>query len=220
MRVIHLLAALALFIGGCAMHHGRDDDAGTSTPDARVPLPPGSCGDTPSAPECVELCEAACAELDGCGVAHATCIDSCYAAFACPGETPGHDAAICGGLSPGIGCASACAFARNWGGWSSHGIECPAMPPPPPPRRCEGLDFCNCFGDCEPLIDLTTGCLCPCEGPFNCTGELCSCACGGARYLGCVPVGQCASTEIGCGICPAIVADGCLACDDTCAVDG
>lgn len=230
MRNLCVLTALALVFAGCSLHHGRTDDAGPSPSDAGVvpppmPPPPGTCGDTPMAPECELLCETVCAELEGCGVALGACIDSCYAAFACPGESPGHDASICRGLDPGMGCASACAFARNWGGWSSYGIECPVMPPPPPPPlACEGRDYCDCNDGCEPLIDLSTGCVCECDDPFNCSGDFCDCACGGARYLGCVPAGQCAVTEIYCGTgsCAAAqVVDGCLLCDDLgCGVDG
>lgn len=64
---------------------------------------------------------------------------------------------------------------------------------------CAGRDYCDCTGSCEPLIDLSTGCICPCDDPFNCTGEPCDCGCGGATYLGCAALGRCAQTEVDCG---------------------
>lgn len=83
-----------------------------------------------------------------------------------------------------------------------------------PCGACSGRDYCDCSGGCEPLIDLSTGCICPCDDPFNCTGELCACACGGATYLGCADVGRCAETEVHCGPgCSAILdSTGCPAC--------
>ena len=79
---------------------------------------------------------------------------------------------------------------------------------------CSGRDYCECGGGCEPLIDLSTGCVCPCDDPFNCTGELCACACGGATYLGCADAGRCAETQVHCGPgCDAILdSAGCPAC--------
>ena len=73
-------------------------------------------------------------------------------------------------------------------------------------------DYCDCAVGCEPLIDTTTGCVCPGDDPFNRTGELC--ACGGARYLGCVDRGTCADTEIHCeaGCLGGVGTDGCPTC--------
>jgi hypothetical protein len=86
----------------------------------------------------------------------------------------------------------------------------------PSPTPCAGRAYCDCGAECEPLIDLSTGCICPCDDPFNCTGEMCDCACGGATYLGCAPTGQCALTELNCGSCDIVMTDGCPSCDPSC----
>lgn len=81
-------------------------------------------------------------------------------------------------------------------------------------RACAGRDYCDCHGGCAPLVDLSTGCICPCDDPFNCSGETCACACGGATYLGCAPAGACADPMPNCGPgCHASLgADGCPIC--------
>ncbi len=85
---------------------------------------------------------------------------------------------------------------------------------PPPPTDCESRSYCDCNAGCVPLVDLTTGCICPCNDPFNCTGETCDCVCGGATYLGCAPAGQCEETEVHCGSgCDLAMVDGCPTCD-------
>ena len=66
---------------------------------------------------------------------------------------------------------------------------------------CEGREYCDCVGGCEPLIDLGSGCFCPAEEPFCCAenpDDCGNCACGGATYLGCVQAGLCEVTEIEC----------------------
>ncbi|MBW2461262.1 MAG: hypothetical protein JRH11_06420 [Deltaproteobacteria bacterium] len=88
---------------------------------------------------------------------------------------------------------------------------------PPPPTDCSGRSYCDCSSGCEPLVDLSTGCICQCNAPFNCSGETCDCICGGATYLGCAPVGQCETTQIDCGPgCDVVTVDGCPACDPSC----
>lgn len=88
---------------------------------------------------------------------------------------------------------------------------------PVEPSPCVGTEYCGCHMGCEPLIDLSTGCVCPCDEPFNCTGETCDCACGGAAYLGCAPAGACEVTEVHCELpCRAVLVDGCPVCDPDC----
>lgn len=83
---------------------------------------------------------------------------------------------------------------------------------PPPPADCSGRSYCECDAGCEPLVDLSTGCICTCDDPFNCSGLMCDCDCGGATYLGCAPVGQCPEISVDCGDCEAVVIDGCPSC--------
>jgi hypothetical protein len=46
--------------------------------------------------ECGALCEEFCVRLSGCGIDWAgECIPRCELEYLCPGESPGHDAAIC-----------------------------------------------------------------------------------------------------------------------------
>jgi hypothetical protein len=80
--------------------------------------------------------------------------------------------------------------------------------------ECGSRSYCACDGGCEPLVDLSTGCICVCDDPFNCSGTLCDCDCGGATYLGCAPRGQCADPTPNCGLgCNAVLgADGCPIC--------
>lgn len=87
-------------------------------------------------------------------------------------------------------------------------VDCPA------PGACAEREYCACNGECEPLVDLSTGCICPCDDPFNCTGEPCDCGCGGATYLGCAAAGACSDPMPSCGFgCHAeLGADGCPVC--------
>ena len=87
---------------------------------------------------------------------------------------------------PGLACCEACG-AEQW-----------LCLPPDPSGACAGRSYCDCTGDCVPLVDLTPGCICPCDDPFHCGGPACDCDCGGAHYLGCAIVGVCPSTEIQC----------------------
>jgi hypothetical protein len=103
-------------------------------------------------------------------------------------------------------------------GWGPGGDTCAACGAPValcvPAAPCEGRSYCDCTDGCAPLVDVTAGCVCPCDDPFNCTGELCDCACGGAEYLGCAPAGRCAETELRCPSrdCRAVLSDGCPTC--------
>ncbi|MCZ7685841.1 MAG: kelch repeat-containing protein [Sandaracinaceae bacterium] len=124
----------------------------------------------------------------------------------CPPPPPG-----CQSCGAGELCCPGC---PGTGSFCVSGSECPVFDCPMP--VCEGLSYCDCTAatGCEPLVDLTPGCVCPCDDPFNCTGELCACACGGAEYRGCATQGQCAETELHCGFgCSAVRGpDGCLTC--------
>ncbi len=88
---------------------------------------------------------------------------------------------------------------------------------PPPPTDCSERSYCDCSSGCEALVDLSTGCICECDAPFNCSGEMCDCACGGATYLGCAAVGQCDTARVDCGFgCDIVMVDGCPTCDPSC----
>ena len=96
------------------------------------------------------------------------------------------------------------------------GVECPVFDCPPR-VVCTDRSYCGCTAECEPLVDLSTGCICPCYDPFNCTGEPCDCDCGGATYLGCASRGACAEPMINCGVCPVVLDyGGCPVCDPSC----
>jgi len=209
-----LVAAVAL--GGCFRAHGigdddgppvlRDRDAGRPGDPGRdlgpvvVDPPPSTCGapdGLPESPECVGLCQDVCERFAACGGDAEACLEGCYAAYRCPGETPGHDTAICMGARPDGGCEAVCDWVPTFGGFARTGPNCP-LTGPPTGTPCGDRAYCDCVGECAPLIDLTTGCVCPCDDPFNCEGIPCDCDCGGATYLGCAAVGQCMETEIAC----------------------
>lgn len=118
----------------------------------------------------------------------------------CPRDCPG----VCG--CDGNSYCNSC-VAASVGVDTAHAGECGT-------GECASRSYCGCSGGCEPLVDLSTGCICGCDDPFNCTGEICDCDCGGATYLGCAPVGQCADTTPSCGPgCRATLApDGCPVC--------
>lgn len=227
MRHLPLSLLLPLALAGCSLSHSTDDERPDASmgddggpggdPDSGpvVTHPdPGPCGDEPEAPECRRLCDEACEHFASCGGDFSACIDGCYDAYACPGETPGHDAAICGseGYSP-TSCTETCRWVSDFGGYGRGGPPCPDAVDAGVPAPCEGRSYCDCNGECAPLIDLTPGCVCPCDDPFNCTGELCDCACGGAEYMGCAPAGLCGETEVSCSDPEgAALVDGCPVC--------
>ena len=110
-------------------------------------------------------------------------------------------------------------------GWSDAAWSVDAAPTPPFPDAaapapdawvaigsCDGRGYCDCTGDYVPLIDLTFGCICPCDEPFQCGGPPCACSCGGAHYLGCAVFGQCTTTQISCMEGSAAVIGGCPVC--------
>lgn len=167
---------------------GRESsDAGEACPPGTAPFEPGC--DPPSGASIPAGCYATCAGADdpGCGDGR-----SCRRAWV--------DPCVC---EPGEPCCGACG-AEQW--------LCLAD------RPCAGLDYCDCSGGCAPLVDLTLGgCICSCDDPFNCTGEICDCDCGGAEYLGCAARGACEATEVTCAPgCRATLVDGCPACDPSC----
>lgn len=209
---------LVVTLVGCARSHDMDD--------RRDAAP--SCGDEPAAPECERLCNEACEAFASCGGDYDACLEGCEEAYACLGETPGHDAAICG--SDGYehtSCEDTCRWVGTYGGYGS-GPSCGETPDAGPAdggpetfdagsdagsTSCRGRDYCDCTDGCEPLIDLTPGCLCRCEEPFNCSGDTCGCFCGGAEYLGCAPVDACEQTEVRCDDPDgATLVDGCPVC--------
>jgi hypothetical protein len=188
--IVPLLAALA--VAGCSSSHGRGDDAGALE----------RCGSATCAAGTV-CCNASCGicARPGEGCILLECVDA--------GPPPRCGASVCGA---GETCCPGC---PGSGPFCASGPSCPDVTCPPP--RCEGLSYCDCaaFSECAPLIDLTPGCICPCDDPFNCTGELCDCACGGAQYRGCTEVGRCPETEVHCsdpGASAIRGADGCLIC--------
>ena len=139
--------------------------------DCWVPMPQPCDPDTPCPTDSF------CADYGSCsGVGHCEprprgCDDDC----------PG----VCG--CDGLSYCSTCS--ANAIGATVGSLEMCEGPPPPEPR-CEGRSYCECAADpeCQPLVDLSTGCLCPCDEPFNCAGETCDCFCGGATYRGCTSV--------------------------------
>lgn len=217
-RSLRLLPlALGILIGapGCWTWHGpepvpepRDggpDARETPRPDAALPFDGGA---GPGCPPAESYFEPGCGSGESVRIERG-CYQPCLGAGdpeTCPTGTTCQrtdiNPCIC---PPGGACCGACG-AEAW----------LCLPPPPPPGPCEGRSYCDCTAaaGCEPLIDLTPGCVCPCDEPFSCGGPPCDCACGGARYLGCAPAGACATPELDCGGpgCSALVADGCPLC--------
>ena len=215
------MVGLLVSVVACGRSHHDDDlrpDAGpqgdgsmlVDAPSLDAASVPGDpmCGIIGPTEECRELCNDVCASFSECGGDQTACLVACRRDYACPGETPDHDRGICRGASPDRACGTTCAWVADLGGGSG-----PNCPPRVPADNCEGREYCSCGDGCEPLIDLTTGCVCQCNDPFNCSGEECTCFCGGATYLGCSDAGRCAETEVTCpeGMSAALV-DGCPAC--------
>lgn len=186
-----VVSGVASLASGCWLSHGRprgDSDAGSARLDAamRPDAPPPD-------PGCLSPRETY--FEPGCGSGEDVRITAgCYQP--CEGPTdascgPGRacrrtdiNPCIC---TPGGSCCGACGSER----WLC--LE------PAPPMGCEGRSYCDCTEGCEPLVDLTHGCVCPCDEPFRCGGPPCDCICGGARYLGCAAAGACHPTEVTCG---------------------
>lgn len=213
-RLVLVLAMLSsLGTSGCWLFHDRDPrgtpppvDAGVDAPwhstpryDAAVPLDTGfACapGEGWFEPGCVEGGDV-------------TIAADCYRPCSGPGDTTCEPGMFCRPTSidpcmcrPGGACCSACA-AEAW----------LCLPPDPPPIECETREYCGCRSGCEPLIDTTSGCVCPCDEPFFCGGPTCDCDCGGARYLGCARAGVCPETEVSCEEdCIGVLIDGCPTC--------
>lgn len=170
--------------------------SGSFCPGGACPPPPPGCESCAEG----ELCCPGCGSESFCA-SGPWCPD-----LDCPPPPPGCESCGAGEL-----CCPGC---PGTGSFCVSGSECPVFDCPMP--VCEGLSYCDCTAatGCEPLVDLTPGCVCPCDDPFNCTGELCACACGGAEYRGCATQGQCAETELHCGFgCSAVRGpDGCLTC--------
>ena len=92
MKLTSVLLALVLATPPLLLAAGCDDadtavDGGASKGDG------GGCG--PPVAHCDALCRDLCARVDTCGRAAPDCAAACGRAYACPGETPGQDEAIC-----------------------------------------------------------------------------------------------------------------------------
>lgn len=165
--------------------------SGPACPDLLCPPPP-ECDPAHPCPDGLYCAHDGCGGPGTCQPRPSACTEDCPGVCGCDG----HD--YC----------NAC-LAEQSGVSVAHEGSCAAP-------SCEGLSYCACTATpgCAPLIDLTPGCVCPCDDPFNCTGELCECDCGGAQYRGCVAEGRCTETELRCDPgCEALRgADGCLAC--------
>jgi hypothetical protein len=171
--------ALSLVVAGCWQWHDVDPRAdGGPAADAPACVRGGEdwfepgCGsgaEVTIEPGCYQACEG---PTD----------TSCPAGLAC--RRTDVNPCIC---TPGTLCCRACGMEQ----WL-------CLEPAPPIDPCEGRSYCDCNGECEPLIDLTHGCVCPCDEPFHCGGPACDCICGGAQYLGCAPIDACAETEVTC----------------------
>lgn len=205
---ITLVVATTLGASGCALSHERALAAQDASILLDAPIfldahaidagpcaaptayfEPG-CGptDLPITRGCYQACEGAADARCGAGaVCQRTDVNPC----------------LCG---PGLDCCAACG-AEQW-----------LCLPPPTTTPCAGRSYCDCSASdgCEPLIDLTTGCVCPCDEPFVCGGPPCDCDCGGATYLGCASAGACTTPQISCP--PgrhALVVSGCPDCVGT-----
>ncbi|HEY8429736.1 MAG TPA: hypothetical protein VIL20_15235 [Sandaracinaceae bacterium] len=170
--------------------------SGDACPDITCPPPPRGCESCRPDELCCPTCE---------GAGHCVRGDSCPP-LGCPPPPPG-----CESCGAGERCCPSCPGLPPF---CVSGDTCPEVDCPAP--SCDGLSYCDCVDDpaCEPLIDRSTGCVCPCDDPFNCTGEPCDCGCGGAQYRGCTEAGRCPVTELHCEApCTAQRgADGCLVC--------
>jgi hypothetical protein len=102
---------------GSGANTGGTGGTGGSTP---------GCGTTPASDVCSSMCRGVCERLIDCGISWGeSCLTDCYQAYACPGETLGHDDAICSGKRDeleGLECEAYCEtsteanWAAAWGG--------------------------------------------------------------------------------------------------------
>jgi hypothetical protein len=209
------LSVLSATTCGCALWHGRGsgDDAGiTRAIDAGPLLTDAATGASDAGP----CAEGSAFFQPGCVTEGIRITPGCYQPCTGPEDRTCASGMICqttqidpcGACAPGLDCCTVCA-AEEWLCLPWHST------PAPTPAHCEGRDYCACGGECTPLIDLTTGCVCQCDEPFLCGGPACVCDCGGATYLGCAAASACASPEIRCtppqraqivGGCPTCVA--------------
>lgn len=187
--IVLVLAVIAA--SGCALVHER------SSGDASA-IDAGPCG----AP--MEYFEPGCTSEPGIRITpgcYQPCTgpgdDSCASGMIC--QQTNIDPCIC---SPGSICCRACG-ADEW----------LCLPWHSTPVHCEGRSYCDCTGTCAPLVDLSTGCICPCDEPFQCGGPPCDCDCGGATYLGCQFADRCPMTQVQCPpMQHAQLVDGCPIC--------
>jgi hypothetical protein len=128
--MVGLTAGLA---AGCSQSHGMrvfpaDGGSDARDPDAEddsvVTNPSPGCPEEPEAEECIALCQDHCSALSGCGVDESECLEACRDEYRCPGETIGHDNAICSAeRQTDPNCGSLCAWYEGLGG------ECPPRIP-------------------------------------------------------------------------------------------
>jgi hypothetical protein len=194
-RALFVGLLLATSASGCALSHQRTsatEDAGAPTIDA------GPCS---GAQQFFQ---------PGCGSEGIHITPGCYEPCAGPEDTHCGPGLICEQTSidpcvcaPGLECCRACG-ADQW----------LCLPWHSTPVTCEGRDYCTCSGACAALIDLSPGCVCPCDEPFVCGGPPCDCDCGGAQYLGCALADRCPTPQVRCES-PgrAHLVDGCPTCD-------
>lgn len=141
-------SALLLGIAGCQDDEGNGSGGG------------GSCGPEPAAAECRLLCEEACGALVACGMDQARCTSACFERYACPGESPDHDAVICRQDRSTLtaDCPGLCTWAEGFGecttgkSWQSFGVE-RVTGPCPPGQTCRSVWLVRPDGDLEKWID-------------------------------------------------------------------
>jgi len=200
-----LLAMAAACSSSSTLPDGGTDGAtdaatDTSAPDSATP----DTSTPPTCPSGQERYEPGCGE----GFPSYTPIEAgCYQACTGEGDTSCGDDLVCARTvinpcicEPGMACCGACG-SDAW------------LCLPPPPTDCSGRSYCECNAGCVPLVDLSTGCICECDDPFNCSGEMCDCVCGGATYLDCAAAGQCEETQVDCGDCETVMIAGCPTCE-------
>ena len=150
---------VALAPAGCGGNgKGGSDVPVTPPPDARadVRAPTDTAGQCPVIPEgemCGFYCGQVCQTLTECGVSWAqSCLCDCYSALHCPGETVGHDDAICEdliGAAKDKGCYDLCLWVgtdQSWGdiwGGECESLLVPDVVEEPPDVVDAGVDGCQ-----------------------------------------------------------------------------
>ncbi len=135
----------------------------------------------PKTMECENACESLCDSVSECGLAdHGACIVECFRLYAAPGETLGHDRAICDALLEEVqtnSCAGNCVLLED--GWQFQGQTLTCCPDGQ--QLAQGCAKCGPTDACE---EVETFCAPSCAGPEDCEDDE-DCR-GGA----CVPFGS------------------------------